>query len=76
MWHDKSARERLKENILEQVSKSLKRRYDVEKYARDYAYGLKLGIVKPCDPDLIKDGKNYVHGRIEQEIMNSKAEIP
>ena len=65
MWYRVSVREELIKNILDKVPRSMKRKYDVERYANDYAYGLKLENVKPGDEDLVRSGKEYVYMRIE-----------
>lgn len=72
MWYEISVREKLKEKILDEIPKSLRRGYDiekyahVEKYAHDYVYSLELGIVNPGSPRLIKEGTTYVHNKIKE----------
>lgn len=64
MWHKTSVREELKEKILEKIPKPLKREYNVEKHAHDYAYSLELGKVKVGDDRLVEEGMKYVYEKI------------
>jgi len=75
MWHEISVREELKEKILEKIPKSLKREYNVEKYAHDYVYSLKLGMVKVGDERLVKEGTKYVCNKIGKKSLNSNFSI-
>jgi len=67
MWFEKSVREELIEKILDKIPSSIKREYDIERYAHDYAYGLKLGNVKPGDERLVRSGIEHVYNRIERD---------
>ena len=64
MWHQISVREELKEKILDRIPSSIKREYDVEKYAHDFVYSLESGKIRIGDDRLIKEGKNYVLKKI------------
>jgi hypothetical protein len=59
-------REELIEKILDKMSRSIKREYDIEKYVHDYAYGLKLGEVKLGDEKLVKRGIEYVNMKMSE----------
>jgi hypothetical protein len=57
-------REELKEKILDRIPNSLKRDYDVEKYAHEYVYKLEIGKVKIGDNRIIKEGMKEVYKKI------------
>jgi len=66
LWYKISVREELIEKILDKIPKPIKREYDVEKYAHDYVYGLKLGVVKPGNEKLVKEGTEDVYRKIDE----------
>jgi hypothetical protein len=66
LWYKISVREELIEKILDKLPKPIKREYDAEIYAHDYAYGLKLGVVKPGNERLVESGVEEVYRRIDE----------
>jgi hypothetical protein len=61
-WHSKSVREELKEIILNQLPKKMRKNPFAEGFASDYVYSesLKLQDVFPQKSELIKAGRDYV----------------
>lgn len=64
MWREISIREELKEKILEKIPNSLKKEYNVEKYAHDYVYKLELGKIRIGDDSLVRKGMKDVYKKI------------
>lgn len=65
-WYEISVREELIGKILDKLTRSARREQGVEKYAHDYVYGLKLGIVKPGNEKLVEEGTERVYRRINE----------
>jgi hypothetical protein len=62
-WYSKSVREELKERILNQLPKSMKKTPYAEGFASDFVYDekrLKLQDVFPQKSELLKEGRDYV----------------
>jgi hypothetical protein len=66
LWYKISVREELIEKILGKLTRSERREQGVEKYAHDYVYGLKLGVVKPGNEKLVKEGTERVYRKIDE----------
>ena len=64
MWHRISIKEELIGKILDRIPNSLKKEYDVESYAHDYAYRQKYGTIRIGDDKLVKEGVKEVYRKI------------
>ena len=67
MWYQRSIKEELIKKILDQIPPSWARRFDVQKYARMFVYGLETEMFSHYDPDLTRQGRNYVFAKIDVE---------